>query len=45
MVVTLGGGAALRVLNPPSPPLSGTKSDVNNNGAALRLDYGATSAL
>ena len=45
MTIALGADATLRALNPPSPPLSGTDSDVNNNAAALRLDYGETSAL
>lgn len=45
MTIALGADATLRALNPPSPPLSGTASDVNNNAAALRLDYGETSAL
>ena len=45
MAVALGEEAALLALNPPAPPLSGTDSDANNNGLALRLTYGETSAL
>ena len=45
MTIALGADATLQALNPPSPPLSGTASDVNNNAVALRLDYGETSAL
>jgi competence protein ComEC len=35
----------LRVLGPTFPLLAGTRSDLNNNSAVLRLDYGAHSFL
>ena len=43
--ITLPDGARLAVLHPPSPPMLGTQSDVNNNCLVLRLTYGEASAL
>lgn len=40
--IDLGGGASLRLLGPPNPPLTGTRSDVNANCVAARLTYGKT---
>ena len=43
--IDLGGGAVIKVLNPPHPPLAGTESDVDNNGLVLRLSLGQASFL
>ena len=43
--VTLPDGARLTVLHPPSPPMLGTLSDVNNNSLVLRLTFGEASVL
>ncbi len=39
------GTAVIEVLNPLSPPLDGTESDVDNNGMVLRLETGEVSFL
>jgi len=39
--IDLGGGNAIELLNPPRPPLSGTESDVDNNGVVLRVSAGS----
>lgn len=44
-VIDLGGGALLTLLGPPQPMLTGTRSDVNANGIASRLDCGSLSIL
>ena len=41
----MGDGVVIEVLNPQSPPLSGTDSDVDNNAAILRLSLGEVSFL
>jgi competence protein ComEC len=43
--INLGDGVIIEVLNPQSPPLSGTESDIDNNGAVLRLSLGRVSFL
>ncbi len=43
--IDLGRGAIVQVLNPQYPPLSGTESDVDNNGVVLRLSLGKISFL
>jgi competence protein ComEC len=43
--IDLGGGAHLTLLGPPQPALSGTRSDVNANSFAARLDCGRLSIL
>ncbi|MCE2469649.1 MAG: DNA internalization-related competence protein ComEC/Rec2 [Dehalococcoidia bacterium] len=43
--ITLPDGARLQVLHPPSPPMLGTQSDVNNNSMVLRLVYSEASVL
>ena len=43
--VSLGGDTWMEVLGPPSNPMRGTGSDVNNNGVVLRLVYGGVSFL
>jgi len=43
--VNLGDGVVIEVLNPPSPPLEGTNSDIDNNAAILRLSMGEVSFL
>jgi competence protein ComEC len=43
--IDLGDGVVIEVLNPQQPPLSGTESDVDNNGAVLRLSRGEVSFL
>ncbi|MFC1870177.1 DNA internalization-related competence protein ComEC/Rec2 [Chloroflexota bacterium] len=43
--VDLGSGAVIEVLNPQSPPLTGTESDIDNNGMVLRLSMGDVSFL
>lgn len=42
--ITLGE-VTIDVLNPPSPPLTGTESDDDNNGVVLRLKIGEISFL
>lgn len=39
------GSTRLEVLSPPQTPLSGTRSDPNNNSVALRADVAGTSVL
>jgi competence protein ComEC len=41
----LGGGIIIEVLNPPTPLLSGTESDIDNNGVVLRVSLGEASFL
>jgi competence protein ComEC len=43
--VDLGGGAHLTLLGPPQSDLTGTRSDVNANSVASRLDCGKISIL
>jgi competence protein ComEC len=43
--IDLGGGASIKVLNPPATFLSGTESDIDNNSVALRLSDGAVSFI
>jgi len=43
--IDLGDGVVIKVLNPGTPPLSGTGSDINNNSVVLRLSTGRTSFL
>ena len=43
--IDLGGGAVLTLLAPPTPRLSGTRSDANANSIVARVVYGATSLL
>jgi competence protein ComEC len=43
--IDLGGGVILEVLNPPRPLLTGTESDIDNNGMVLRLNMGEISFL
>lgn len=35
--IDMGDGVKIRVLNPQRPPLSGTRSDIDNNGVVLSL--------
>jgi len=45
-VIELGNDAiTIDVLNPQIPPLSGTSSDIDNNGVVLRLNYNDVSFL
>ena len=44
-VILLGNGTVIEVLNPQNPPLSGTQSDEDNNGAGLRISRGDISFL
>lgn len=44
-VIDLGNGTILEVLNPQEPPLIGTQSDADNNGALIRLSAGKISFL
>jgi len=39
------GGAVINVLNPQIPPLTGTKSDIDNNGVVLHITMGEASFL
>jgi competence protein ComEC len=39
------GGAMIEVLNPQTPPLAGTQSDIDNNGMVLRVSMGEISFL
>ncbi|MFH1775891.1 MAG: DNA internalization-related competence protein ComEC/Rec2 [Chloroflexota bacterium] len=43
--IDLGDGVVIKVLNPQATLLSGTESDVDNNGVVLRLDSGDISFL
>ncbi len=43
--IDLGEGMVIEVLNPQVPLLSGTESDVDNNGVVLRLGMGKVSFL
>jgi competence protein ComEC len=43
--VDLGSGVIMRVLNPPAPLLTGTASDIDNNGVVLRITTGRVSFL
>jgi len=43
--IDLGDGITMKVLNPPSTPLSGTNSDMNNNSVVLNLSAGEVSFL
>ncbi|MBA7594376.1 ComE operon protein 3 [subsurface metagenome] len=43
--IDLGDGVIIEVLNPPTPPLYGTGSDINNNSVVLRLSLGRVSFL
>jgi len=43
--IDLGDGVIITVLNPPMPPLTGTESDIDNNGVVLRLSLGRASFL
>ncbi len=45
MTISLTDGVLIELLNPPGPALTGTSSDVNNNGVAARVVYGEASAL
>ena len=44
-LVSLGEDVVIEVINPPASLLSGTESDVDNNGVALRLEVGEQSFL
>ncbi len=43
--IDLGEGVVIKVLNPQIPPLTGTESDIDNNGVVLRLSMGEASFL
>ena len=43
--IDLGDGVIIKVLNPSTPPLSDTESDIDNNGVVLRLSIGQVSFL
>jgi len=43
--IKLGGRVTLEVLNPPSPLIGGTSSDIDNNSTVLRIRYGDVSIL
>ena len=45
MTVTFTDGVTVEVLNPPSPPLAGTASDLDNNGLVLRVRMGDAAVL
>ena len=45
MTVTFTDGVTVEVLNPPSPPLVGTASDLDNNGLVLRVRIGDAALL
>jgi competence protein ComEC len=41
----LGDGVIISVLNPQTPPLTGTESDIDNNGMVLHVTMGRASFL
>ena len=43
--IDLGKGAIIKVLNPRRPLLTGTESDIDNNGMVLRVSLGRVSFL
>jgi len=43
--IDLGAGTVMKVLNPQVTPLTGTESDIDNNGMVLRLSKGEVSFL
>ena len=43
--IDIGDGASLRLLGPPSPWLSNTRSDVNANSVLVRLSWRERTAL
>ncbi|MFC1991843.1 DNA internalization-related competence protein ComEC/Rec2, partial [Chloroflexota bacterium] len=43
--IDFGSGAIIEVLNPQEPSLTGTVSDIDNNGLVLRLEMGKVSFL
>lgn len=43
--IDLGEGVVIKVLNPPTPLLTDTESDINNNGVVLHLSMGKVSFL
>jgi len=43
--IDLGDGVVIEVLNPPTPHLSGTESDIDNNGVALKISMNEISFL
>ena len=43
--VDLGGGVIMQVLNPPTPLLTDTASDIDNNGVVLHITMGRVSFL
>jgi competence protein ComEC len=43
--IDLADGVVIEVFNPPSPPLTGSNSDIDNNSVVLRLEYGGISFL
>jgi competence protein ComEC len=43
--INFSGGVILEVLNPQSPNLTGTESDIDNNGVVLHLEIGEISFL
>jgi competence protein ComEC len=43
--INLGSDVVIDVLNPKQPPLSGTESDIDNNGVVLRLSTSRVSFL
>ncbi|HUS71268.1 MAG TPA: DNA internalization-related competence protein ComEC/Rec2 [Anaerolineae bacterium] len=45
MRLELGQGVQIEVLHPPTPLMTNTASDINNNSVVLRLQYGQFSAL
>jgi len=43
--IDLGEGVVIKVFNPPIPPLTGTESDIDNNGVVLHISLGEVSFL
>ncbi len=43
--IDLGEGVVIEVLNPQRPPLTGTESDIDNNGVVLHISIGKVSFL
>jgi competence protein ComEC len=43
--IDLGAGAAITLLGPPEPAITGSRSDVNANSVVARLTYGGVSML